>query len=514
MLHISTQKLIEKLLERTQNGTIDWKERVPDGVILETEGYVVELIRDPLNVRLSQTNGRVLEDVSREDLEATKNADGRDFADIVIELTREADRFARGTEQAIASILDAVESSTKPVLKSRPAFLGQPKEDTSKSAPILNPKPNAANTEPKLGSVSQTYNIDPYTSEGMSAAVGKMVAEINGDPAGDELDSLSTEEEIEQATSSVTAEAEQPTSAPVAEAPQDPSIELETTPADEDILDETRLDEVEPHVADELEVEDEIPEFKTHIVAPRPTLPVTPAVETIVVSEDLNAEENSPETSEEPTEFVEEISTPEDQEALPERPEMPDLSELETSLPENDIEPVQASIPDLASEDPILEAKEDTIAPPPPLSLDSELPELPDDSMLDNLPEDIEIPEIIPETKPETPAPVMDQGDVLEPVTPPPAASEPAPEKVATSAPLGFSFRNKVTATGFTIGGNIGTLISGVPDDIRQRADDHERMVRLQREKAEAEARAAKAKKAAEEATNARKSSIGFKSWS
>ena len=71
-----------------------------------------------------------------------------------------------------------------------------------------------------------------------------------------------------------------------------------------------------------------------------------------------------------------------------------------------------------------------------------------------------------------------------------------------------------MTATGLTIAGNIGTLIPGVPDDIRQRADDRERIARLQKEKVEAEERAAKAKKAAEEAANARKSTIGFKSWS
>ncbi|MFC7291162.1 hypothetical protein [Hirschia litorea] len=500
MLHISTQKLIEKLLERTQNGTIDWKERVPDGVILETEGYVVELIREPLNVRLSQTNGRVLEDVSHDDLKAAQNAEGRNFADIVTELTREADRFARGTEQAIASILDAVESSTKPVLKSKPVFLGQPKEETPKSAPVPGPNTDTAIIEDtastQVGSVSQTYNIDPYTKEGMSAAVGKMVAEINGAPAGDELDTLSTEEDAEQAETSKAPDTDQDASTPVAATEETPTGAVST-----DITPDEAI-EIEDDQEDEI-----IPEFKTHVVESRPAVPVTPSMTTT-----LSEPETPSIDAEAPLQapgIDAELPELEDSAGLPNLPDMPDLGELETSLPASEIELPKADISDTEVQEPSLPEEEETIAPPPPLTMETELPDLPEDILIDDLPEDLDAPTPLPEA---TSEPVAEHAETI--AEPALAEPEPAPQPAAEKPALGFSFRNKVTATGFTIGGNIGTLISGVPDDVRQRADDHERMVRVQREKAEAEERAQKAKKAADDAANARKSSIGFKSWS
>jgi len=273
MLHISTQRLIEKLLERTHNGTIDWKERSPDGVVLETEGYVVELLPNPASLRLLQSDGRLLEDVTPEILASTKNADDRVFSDIVAELLQEADRFAKGTEQAIASILDAVESSNTPILKKKvePLVDVAATEEIEVSPPpfdepeIEQPTDAAVPAEPALES-EPTETIDaevelptehdlpdevevptsfegsqenPDSEAGMSAAVSKMVAEVNGDYS--DLDAA------EAAALDLPPEFDTDT----------PETVVETAQTMES------LDISVPDIEEE-------PEFKTHIISPLP----------------------------------------------------------------------------------------------------------------------------------------------------------------------------------------------------------------------------------------------------
>ncbi len=558
MLHISTQKLIEKLLERTQKGTIDWKEREPEGVILETEGYVVELTGSPATVKLSHVNGRLLEDVTTEVLESAQDSTGRTFASIVTELAGEANRFAKGTEQAIASILDAVEASTTPIKKSGPAFPGQPHTDASPSV-----------SEEQTESSVKT-NSDPATEAGMSAAVVKMVAEINGSTpvSGDELDHLAEE------TSSVEETVDQVE-------PENLSIETITEPELTDFDAEALLSaELPPEPVPELpeapqELEEpieEVPEFKTHVVD-------TPAIGgfaagSMAAAAAAAASATLPKASdEEVSDLVSEAPTPSDIEPLNEEieipealdssleiPPIPSTPELETAFDE----PPQTDGPS-SSNDLKLDTEEVLPPPPPPMSA----PDFPEDTAmeieeelvppasLEGLELPIEAPiesssemhfqpfakrtaelaaaeqeleTSIEETPPltsldeEVLPPVAEAAAIAEepalpslPVEEPAVETPPEPitEPVQEAPPsIGFSFKNKVTATGLTIAGNIGTLIPGVPDDIRQRADDHERIARLQKEKAEAEERAAKAKKAADEAASARKSTIGFKSWS
>lgn len=592
MLHISTQKLIEKLLERTQNGTIDWKEREPDGVTLETEGYVVELTASPSNVKLSHIDGRVLEDVPHEILESATNQDGRTYADIVAELAGEADRFAKGTEQAIASILDAVESSNTPVLKTGPRFIGQPQTSVESPVPApavedaadLTQSEDTSESEPETDLVES----DPFTEAGMSAAVGKMVAEINGDPAGDELDFLEDEASLE------------PTIPPEEMEPV-PSDEFELSASDAEALLSAQLPD-EP-----IAIEEEVPTIEEDTLNPAIAATGLAAMSAMTAAASLNDETVSETDDDLQTEIDETVEL---EAAVNNLPDM-DLPELESndlelpepSLPDIDIDtldeieiaepelpitidtleaPALPSTPDLADIEAISEdetildipeaegleliPEDEDIAPPPPLddlpSSDLNLA-TDEDQSEDDFSADIET-EIVEEAEPiatehfqpfakrtaelaaaqldeKNPAPI--QPDIesaeleeLAPVLNTPIEREeieattevapqqaPAQEEAIIAAPkeepvepssIGFAFRNKVTATGLAIGGNVGTLISGVPDDVRQRVDDHERIVRLQREKAEAEERAIKAKKAAEDAANARKSSVGFKSWS
>jgi len=82
--------------------------------------------------------------------------------------------------------------------------------------------------------------------------------------------------------------------------------------------------------------------------------------------------------------------------------------------------------------------------------------------------------------------------------------SKPALEEKSVKkapAPLGFSFKNKVTATGLAVGKGVGEIIPGVPDDVQRRVDDRER-------KRDAEGSEEKSSKLSDFAKQ------GFKSWS
>ncbi len=571
MLHISTQKLIEKLLERTQKGTIDWKEREPEGVILETEGYVVELTGSPATVKLSHVNGRLLEDVTTEVLESAQDSTGRTFASIVTELAGEANRFAKGTEQAIASILDAVEASTTPIKKSGPAFPGQPHTDASPSV-----------SEEQTESSVKT-NSDPATEAGMSAAVVKMVAEINGSTpvSGDELDHLAEEtssveetvDQVEPENLSIETITEPKLTDFDAEALLSAELPPESVPELPEALQELAMDSAIEETSQELEEPiEEVPEFKTHVVDTPAiggfaagSMAAAAAAAASTTHSNASDEEVSDLVSEAPapTDIAplnEEIEIPEALDSSLEIPPIPSTPELETTFDE----PPQTDSPS-PSTDLKLDTEEVLPPPPPPMSA----PDFPEDTAmeieeelvppasLEGLELPIEAPiesssemhfqpfakrtaelaaakqeleTSIEETPPlpslneESFPPVPEAAAIAEepalptlPVEEPAIETPPEPiiEPVQETPPsIGFSFKNKVTATGLTIAGNIGTLIPGVPDDIRQRADDHERIARLQKEKAEAEERAAKAKKAADEAASARKSTIGFKSWS
>ena len=394
MLHISTQKLIEKLLERTRKGTIDWKEREPEGVILETEGYIVELVGSSPSVRLSHVDGRLLEDVKPEILEATQDSSGRSYASIVTELAGEADRFAKGTEQAIASILDAVEASTTPIYKSGPAFPGQ------RLAVETQP------TKPeKADSVTET-NTDPATEAGMSAAVVKMVAEINGSSpvTGDELDELTDEA---QSVDHVETPAGTDTPAPEinsdpelnefdaeallsAELPPEPissipEAELEAAPIAEDVALET---------TDILEEGEEVPEFKTHIVD-TPSLSgfaagsMAAAAAAASAAMTDNTDETSVETTTEAVEqpestgaFIEAVETIDTFDSHTEIPPIPSTPELDTGIEELPSSETLEISSDLYTET-------NDLLPPPPPPLSS--PELPEDTPT-NIEDDLALP--------------------------------------------------------------------------------------------------------------------------
>src|SRR6201999_643830 len=72
MLHTSTQKLIQKLCELTEQGDINWREGENGETLFDTEGYVVELKGAPPGLRVLRADGRELERADPADLAAAK----------------------------------------------------------------------------------------------------------------------------------------------------------------------------------------------------------------------------------------------------------------------------------------------------------------------------------------------------------------------------------------------------------------------------------------------------------
>jgi hypothetical protein len=109
MLHASTQKLIQKLYELTESGDIAWKEGRDGRCTLDTEGYRVEINEEPPLLRLLGSDGRELEKAEAADLSAVPWVSGEGtFGTRVADMSRRAQRVARGAEQAISKILSSL----------------------------------------------------------------------------------------------------------------------------------------------------------------------------------------------------------------------------------------------------------------------------------------------------------------------------------------------------------------------------------------------------------------------
>jgi hypothetical protein len=121
MLHSSTQKLIQKLCDLTAAGNIAWRDDEHDRVVFETEGYLVEAGANPPNVRLLRTDGQELESASEADLAGALWPDGNGtYATHVSEMVRQAQRIARGAEQAISKILSSLSAPPLKVAELEP----------------------------------------------------------------------------------------------------------------------------------------------------------------------------------------------------------------------------------------------------------------------------------------------------------------------------------------------------------------------------------------------------------
>lgn len=109
MLHPSTKKLIDRLVEMTALGKIDWQEGDDDTVRYTTEGYSVTLEADPNELVITANDGRELERATVDELAEATDADGTPYTGRVAEMTREAMRKAKGIDTAITTLLAGID---------------------------------------------------------------------------------------------------------------------------------------------------------------------------------------------------------------------------------------------------------------------------------------------------------------------------------------------------------------------------------------------------------------------
>lgn len=110
MLHPSTKKLIDRLCEMTIQRKIDWvSSEKPDTLAYNTEGYRVLLEGKPATLVLCDALGNELDRATQDELIATNHIDGGSYDGVIETMRADAARIARGTEDAIASVLGGLD---------------------------------------------------------------------------------------------------------------------------------------------------------------------------------------------------------------------------------------------------------------------------------------------------------------------------------------------------------------------------------------------------------------------
>ncbi len=154
MLHPSTKRLIDKLIEMTDASKITWLEGEDGTCIYDTEGYRVTIGQAPSRVVLLDAGGRVLETVSESILANTTDSNGMQYTLRVDNLVSTARRQITGATDVIDRIVSALEldKDKKPDRKSK---------DKSEPAP---PRPEV------------TFPDQPE----MASRVAMLAAKVNG----------------------------------------------------------------------------------------------------------------------------------------------------------------------------------------------------------------------------------------------------------------------------------------------------------------------------------------------
>ena len=121
MLHPSTKRLIDKLIEMTEASKITWLEGEDGTCIYDTEGYRVTIGQAPSRVVLLDAGGRVLETVSESILANTTDSNGMQYTLRVDNLVSTARRQITGATDVIDRIVSALEldKEKKPDRKSK-----------------------------------------------------------------------------------------------------------------------------------------------------------------------------------------------------------------------------------------------------------------------------------------------------------------------------------------------------------------------------------------------------------
>ena len=109
MLHPSTKKLIDKLIEMTAATKITWQDGDDGTCVYDTEGYRVVIGQSPSRVVLLDAGERVLESVTDAMLCSAVDENGRNYSVKVDLLVSGARREIMGAEAAISKIVSALD---------------------------------------------------------------------------------------------------------------------------------------------------------------------------------------------------------------------------------------------------------------------------------------------------------------------------------------------------------------------------------------------------------------------
>ncbi len=137
MLHPSTKKLIDRLAEMTELGKLDWTEGENGSLVYSTEGYSVRLPEGAQEIIIQSIDGKELERAAAEDLASTMSEHGTSYAQIVADMGAEANRYARGTETAISSLLAGMAEPEAPVEEDETDLAEQGPEDPGDESAAL-----------------------------------------------------------------------------------------------------------------------------------------------------------------------------------------------------------------------------------------------------------------------------------------------------------------------------------------------------------------------------------------
>ena len=200
---------------------IDWVNGEQPGVLAyDTEGYRVLLDGNPAALSLCDALGNELERATQADITATQHIDGGTYESVIEAMRADADRIARGTEGAIASVLggldlDAPASMPEPaktVLEAAPDGLvddiGDQIEDTTDAIGTLSTNMSETYEEtidqidsPQIDTPSEMPEINAEVtlddipsmdslnegSEDIEQAVAKLADEVNDTPQSETL---------------------------------------------------------------------------------------------------------------------------------------------------------------------------------------------------------------------------------------------------------------------------------------------------------------------------------------
>ena len=172
MMHPSTMKLVDRLCAMTKQSKIEWTHgEEPDTLVYDTEGYRVILLGEPASIKLTDTDGNDLENVSASDLADTAHPEMGTYDMAVAGLVADAQRIARGTESAISSVLEGLDLDGDGVVDI-------PMEDGLVPTPaeISDPQPDVIEDTADESGVATLADADV---EDMSNAVASLADEVN-----------------------------------------------------------------------------------------------------------------------------------------------------------------------------------------------------------------------------------------------------------------------------------------------------------------------------------------------